>query len=107
MTLSSITKTNPKDPVKICQKMKKTKVFEFVCLRMIKSPLQSKQTLILRKSSENLPEKFKNESNGKEDSVTCTIRESDSSKRLFVWVDSNWQIQHAKHLGMNVKNMHD
>lgn len=50
------------------------------------------------------PENFK--SNGEEDSVTCTVRESDSSKHLFVCIDSKWQIQHAKIFGVNVKNIH-
>lgn len=52
------------------------------------------------------PGNFKDESNGDEDSVTCTVRESDSSQHLFVCVGSKWQIQHAKHFGVNVKNMH-
>lgn len=53
MTPSCITKKNPKAPVKIRQKMKKTKVFELLYHRMMKNPLLSKPALILRKRSEN------------------------------------------------------
>lgn len=47
MTLSCNTKKNHKAPVKIRQKMKKTKVFELLYHRMMKNPLQSKPALIL------------------------------------------------------------
>lgn len=92
MILFCIIKKNFKVFVKICQKMKKIKVFEFLYYWMMKNFLLSKLVLILRKRLENFQKKFKDELNGDEDLVICIVREFDFLQYLFVCVGNKWQI---------------